>query len=161
MKRLWAPWRLEYIARKKEGGCVFCKISKSRSDKKNLILLRQKHCFVVMNRYPYNNGHLMVIPYKHTAQLKALSPEARSEIMESVTEATEILKRAFHPDAFNVGLNMGEAAGAGIAKHLHFHIVPRWKTDTNFFPIIAKTRSMPQYLEKTYQLLLKNKGGVL
>ena len=158
MKRLWAPWRMEYILDKnKNDVCLFCDISKPGKkkveDKKNLILYRGKHCFVIMNRYPYNSGHLMVVPYIHTPDFGGLSDDILFEFIKTVNRSTEILKKALNPDGFNIGLNFGKVAGAGMESHMHLHIVPRWTGDTDSMPIIAETRVMPEHLNKTYTKL--------
>src|SRR5713226_1291340 len=128
MKTIWAPWRIEYITREKEGGCVFCEKRKENRDRENLIIYRGETGFIIMNRYPYSNGHLMAVPYRHTRELGELSDRERSELMNLVVKSMEILK-AFKPDGFNIGMNLGRVAGAGIDGHIHFHIVPRWSGD--------------------------------
>lgn len=153
MKQLWAPWRLEFILGKKERGCIFCNRVRSRSDKKNLILYRGRCNFVMMNKYPYNSGHLMVIPNRHTANFKSLKPIELNELFSLTQRAVVILEQAMHPDGFNLGMNLGRAAGAGIADHLHQHIVPRWNADTNFMPVLGETKQIPDHLENTYQVL--------
>jgi len=158
MKRLWAPWRMEYILDEhKLNSCLFCAISKAdkKNDSKNLILYRGKHCFVVLNKYPYNNGHLMVVPYFHTSTFEGLSDEVLFDLIKTVKKSVSILKMAFNPDGFNLGLNFGKVAGAGMESHMHKHIVPRWTGDTDSMPIIAETRVMPEHLRKTYNKLRK------
>ena len=146
MKRLWAPWRLEYVRNVDEDGCFLCRIADGDDDRGNLLLKRGKTCGVVMNRYPYNNGHLMVFPWRHMDDLCGMSADERLECMDLVAEAVEALKGALHPDGFNVGLNLGRPAGAGLEDHLHMHIVPRWNGDTNFMPVLGDTRVIPQSL---------------
>ncbi len=156
MKRLWAPWRMEYIlSEKKNKACLFCDISKANktADKKNLILYRGKYCFVLMNRYPYNNGHLMVVPYFHTPAFDGLSDKMLFDLIKTVDKAVVMLRKALRPDGFNVGLNFGKVAGAGMEQHMHIHIVPRWAGDTDSMPIISETRVMPEHLRKTYNKL--------
>ena len=156
MKRLWAPWRMEYILdEKKHGSCLFCDISldKKGNDTKNLILYRGKNCFVVLNKYPYNNGHLMVVPYFHTSTFDGLSDDVLFELMKTQKISVDIIKKAMNPDGFNLGLNFGKVAGAGMESHMHLHIVPRWTGDTDSMPIIAETRVMPQHLKKSYNKL--------
>jgi ATP adenylyltransferase len=158
MKRLWAPWRMEYILDEhKNKSCLFCGISKAdkKDDRKNLILYRSKHCFVVLNKYPYNNGHLMVVPYFHTSSFDGLSDDVLFDMTKTVRRCVNILKEAFNPDGFNLGLNFGKVAGAGMESHMHKHIVPRWTGDTDSMPIIAETRVMPEHLKKTYNRLKK------
>jgi len=154
MKRLWAPWRMDYILGKKPDECVFCKEPKENKDKKNFILHRDKRCYVIMNIYPYNNGHLMVIPYKHVEDLESLPDATLAEMMALTKKCCTIMREAMKPQGFNVGINVGDAAGAGIKEHLHIHIVPRWHGDTNFMAVMDDTRVMPQHLKESYDLLL-------
>ena len=154
MKRLWAPWRLEYILGDKPDCCIFCTMPAEEKDRENYILYRGRENFVIMNRYPYNNGHLMVIPYQHADILEDLSDSILAEAMVLTRACCRIIKEAMHAQGFNVGLNVGEAAGAGIKEHLHFHIVPRWAGDTNFMSVIEDTRIMPQHLTESYEQLL-------
>lgn len=158
MERIWAPWRLKYVTGcdDKKDTCIFCDHVKEQ-DREKKILARGEHCFVVMNIFPYNNGHLMVAPYRHVSDLSQLNREEMYEILECLAEWTEILKSAMHCHGFNVGINLGRIAGAGIADHLHVHIVPRWDGDTNFMPVIADTKIIPQSLEECYDLLIKTK----
>jgi len=152
MKTLWAPWRIEYIAGEKEEGCIFCDKPKEGRDKENLILYKGDTGFIIMNRYPYSNGHLMAVPYKHTNDMSELNEDERFELMNLTTKCIEILD-IMNPDGFNVGMNLGTAGGAGIDDHLHFHVVPRWNGDTNFMPLIGDVKIMPEYLEDTYKTL--------
>jgi ATP adenylyltransferase len=156
MKRLWAPWRMEYILdEKKHDTCLFCGISgeKKSNDRKNFILYRGKRCFVVLNRYPYNSGHLMVVPYFHTPTFDGLNDDVMLDLIKTQKSSVDVLKEAMHPDGFNLGLNFGKVAGAGMESHMHIHIVPRWAGDTDSMPIIAETRVMPEHLKKTYNKL--------
>ncbi len=152
MKTLWAPWRIEYITGEKEKGCIFCNKPLEGKDNKNLILYKGETSFIIMNRYPYSNGHLMVVPYKHTNSMSELNDSERLELMNLTTKCIEILD-IMKADGFNVGMNLGTAGGAGIDDHLHFHIVPRWNGDTNFMPLIGDVKVMPEYLEDTYKTL--------
>jgi len=152
MKTLWAPWRIEYITGEKDNGCIFCDKPKEGNDKENLILFKGETSFIIMNRYPYSNGHLMAVPYRHTNNMSELNDNERLELMNLTTKCIEILD-IMNPDGFNVGMNLGTAGGAGIDDHLHFHIVPRWNGDTNFMPLIGDVKVMPEYLEDTYKTL--------
>ena len=152
-KTIWAPWRIEYILGEKEGICFLCRMFAENRDRENLVLKRGKTCAVVMNRYPYNNAHLMVTPYRHIEHLKDLTPEERLEMTDLSIEAVEVLKAELSPEGFNLGCNLGGAAGAGLKDHIHQHIVPRWTGDTNFMPVIADTRVMPQALMAQYDVL--------
>ena len=143
---------MDYIKGEKEEGCIFCEKPKEENDKKNLILYKGETGFIIMNRYPYTNGHLMTVPYKHTSKLSELDPTERLELIDLTSMCIDILG-AFKAEGFNVGMNMGTAGGAGIGDHLHFHIVPRWSGDTNFMPVIADVKVMPEYLEDTYETL--------
>lgn len=155
MKVLWAPWRIQYITGEKEEGCIFCSKPKEGNDKKNLILYTGETSFIIMNRYPYSNGHLMAVPYRHTNNLSELTEEERLELMNLTVKCIDILQ-AIRPDGFNIGMNLGRAGGAGIDDHLHYHIVPRWNGDSNFMSVIADVRVMPEYLEETYETLNKH-----
>ena len=152
-KTIWAPWRIEYILSDKEDGCFLCEIFAADTDRDNLLLKRGKTCAVVMNRYPYTGGHLMVFPYRHLEHLKDMTPEERLEMTDLTIEAVEILKSELKPDGLNLGYNLGAAAGAGLKDHIHQHIVPRWTGDTNFMPVLADTRIMPQALMEQYDVL--------
>ena len=153
MKQLWSPWRMEYIQGEKSGGCVFCDTSRQQRDAENLILFRGRHCFVMMNRYPYTNGHLMVAPYEHVDMPTKLPSEAQGEMMTLVNACLETLQEAMRPDGFNIGMNLGASAGAGIKDHIHMHVVPRWTGDTNFMPVLGDTRVIVEALEASYQKL--------
>ncbi len=150
MEHLWSPWRMEYILSEKKEGCPFCEELEKPDSPENLIVHRSKYCFVILNRYPYTNGHLMVIPYVHRATLEELTPEIRAEMMELTSRATAVLGAVYQPQGFNLGLNIGEAAGAGILDHIHIHIVPRWSGDTNFMSSVAQTRLLSELLEEGY-----------
>lgn len=158
MKRLWAPWRMEYILGEKEDECIFCTKPKEDNDKKNLILFRGEYNYVIMNLYPYNNGHLMVVPYRHTSEIIGINGEEMDENGRLVQRCVEVLKGSFSPEGYNIGMNLETAAGAGIDEHIHMHIVPRWSGDTNFMPVIGETRVMPQHIEESYNILIKGFG---
>lgn len=152
MKRLWAPWRLKFI-QSKITGCVFCTVQKETDGPGNLVIFRSERCFVILNRYPYTTGHLMVVAREHSASFEDLDASSRSDMMELVTRAVVVLRSVYHPDAFNVGANIGAAAGAGITGHIHIHVVPRWTGDANFMLTLAETKVMPEALEDTYTRL--------
>ncbi len=151
MKHLWSPWRMRYLYALKKDGCVFCHALKQEDGPENLIAFRGEKSFVILNAFPYTSGHLMVIPYKHASDITELDTETRSEMMELVTKATQVLQTLYHPQGYNIGINMGEAAGAGIAEHIHIHIVPRWNGDTNFMTAVGETRVLPEELSQTYR----------
>lgn len=156
MDILQSYWRMEYVTaapEKKSNNDRLFEELPQKDDREALIVYRGEHHYMILNRYPYNPGHLMVIPYQAVAQLKELSVEARAEMMELIVYAQDVLTRAMQPDGFNIGFNIGKIAGAGIPHHLHGHIVPRWGGDTNFLPVIGKTRTLPQALEKTWERL--------
>lgn len=156
MKNLWSPWRMSYIKSPKANNhCVFCKALADENDKKNYIVYRAKYSFVILNRYPYTSGHLMVIPFKHAASLNDLDIETRAEMIELVNKGIELIKKIYQPEGFNLGANIGEAAGAGIEEHVHLHIVPRWNGDTNFMTSLGNTRVIPEALEDTYHQIKK------
>ena len=153
MENLWAPWRIDYILGKKSAGCIFCGKPAENKDEENLILFRGKFNFIIMNAYPYNNGHMMVVPYRHTAVLSGWQPEEQQEMMDLADLGVELLRKTMMPDGFNLGINMGLVAGAGIADHIHLHIVPRWNGDTNFMPVLSDTRVVSEHLQATYRKL--------
>ena len=154
---LWAPWRMEFIKDKRfqtgEAPCVFCELKNQNPDDKSLVLHRGKENYIVMNRFPYISGHLLVVPYTHTADLKNLSANAHGEIMGLMAKGMEVLKEALGAEGFNCGLNVGRAGGCGILDHIHWHVVPRWTGDSNFLPVLSGSRSMPEYLSETYKRL--------
>ena len=153
--RLWAPWRMEFIRGPKEEGCFLCRIIRdgAAKDAENLVVFRRKTCFLLMNRYPYNSGHMMAAPLRHVGTLGALTAEEMREMMELTCLAQRLLERVARPQGFNVGLNQGAAAGAGLKDHLHMHVVPRWEGDTNFMPVLGRVRVMPQALDEMYATL--------
>ena len=150
MKTMWAPWRMEYIQSDKENGCIFCK---ALSEQDNLTLYKGKATLVVMNKFPYINGHLLAAPKKHISTLDQLSKGEMGDLLETVEQSVGILKKVMNPDGFNVGLNLGKVAGAGVEEHLHFHIVPRWFGDTNALTVFADVRVIPEHLITTYNNL--------
>lgn len=151
MDHLYTPWRMAYIRGEKKAveGCVFCDLAAAKDDNKQVIAY-SKYMFVTLNKYPYNNGHLMVIPYEHVQSLEMLSPEALQDLMLTTNKAIAVLRKAYNPAGFNLGANIGSAAGAGIAEHFHFHIVPRWPGDANFMGVVGNTRVIPDTLENIY-----------
>ena len=159
MERLWAPWRMAYIEGIPEaeaaGGCIFCERPAQDEDEKNFILYRSSRSYIILNLFPYSNGHLLIAPYEHVAELEDLPAETISDMMALAALAVRALKAAWSPEAFNIGLNLGRAAGAGIDTHLHIHVVPRWAGDTNFMPVLADTKVVPQALEDTYAVIRK------
>jgi ATP adenylyltransferase len=155
MERLWTPWRMEYIkGAERSEGCIFCDLPLSGDDEKALILRRGDLSFVILNKFPYNSGHLMVAPFRHVADLRDLNGAELGEIMALVQRCMHALQETSAPHAFNVGVNQGTVAGAGIADHVHFHVVPRWGGDTNFMTTVGETKVLPEALEQTYAKLL-------
>jgi ATP adenylyltransferase len=156
MDYLWAPWRIEYIKQsigKKDEGCILCHYPAQKDDEKSLILYHGQYNYVIMNRYPYNAGHLMVAPERHCGALDGLTDVERNEHFEIVARCVTILRETFHCDGFNVGLNLGRVAGAGVDQHIHTHIVPRWNGDTNFMPLLADTKVINEAIDETYKML--------
>ena len=153
MEQLWAPWRVEYIEKPKEEGCLLCQKPRENNDEANLILFRGQNNFVILNAFPYNPGHLMVAPYRHIASLQDLTDEGAKEHFDIVKKSLELLKETLKPAGFNIGLNIGKVAGAGIEGHLHTHIVPRWQGDANFMPVLSDTRVISEALAATYKKL--------
>jgi ATP adenylyltransferase len=150
---LWAPWRMEFIAAEKPKGCIFCDFpaAPEAEDRKNLIVRRGAHAFVILNRYPYTSGHLMVVPRRHGAELGALPAAEYADLMEEVRRAAAALQAAYRPEGINLGMNLGRAAGAGILDHLHWHLVPRWVGDNNFMPVVGDIRVMVDHLDSTWE----------
>lgn len=155
-ERIWAPWRLAYVkdAAKNET-CVFCDAPDAGDDEKKLIVHRAERSFVILNLYPYTNGHLMVSPFEHLARLQDVSAETLAEMMDLAQRAMSSLDDAYEPEGYNVGFNQGRVAGAGVDGHIHLHVVPRWAGDTNYMPVLADTRVMPQTLEESYAAIRK------
>jgi ATP adenylyltransferase len=143
---------MEYIENTtKEDGCIFCNAQEKEDSAENLIAFRGERAYVILNRYPYTSGHLMVVPFAHQAHLEDLNPQTRAEMMELTTHCITVLRKVYHPEAFNIGANIGESAGAGVKSHVHIHIVPRWGGDTNFMTVVGDVRVLPESLERTYQ----------
>jgi ATP adenylyltransferase len=153
VERLWTPWRMQYVGGAQRAGCVFCDALAAGDDVERLILLRAEHAFIILNLYPYNSGHAMVVPYAHLAELAELDAATRAELLELATDFTVAARRVLRCAGFNLGLNLGAVAGAGVADHLHLHAVPRWLGDANFMPLLAGTMVMPELLPVTYARL--------
>lgn len=153
MKQIYAPWRMKFIKGRKPRGCPFCRIAGSKDDEKHNVLKRRKFCYSVLNLYPYNNGHLMVIPYRHVDCLGDLDSAALVEMTEELRYWTLKLGRELKPEGFNIGMNLGRAGGAGIEKHIHFHVVPRWNGDTNFMSVLGDVKVIPESLSSVFRKL--------
>ena len=154
MDIVWAPWRMEYIQSEPSSECLFCQKYSEKKDPENYVLYRNELGFILLNLYPYNNGHLMVAPVRHIGDITDLNDKENTHLMNLVQKGVKALTGAYNPQGFNIGLNLGVVAGAGITDHIHIHIVPRWQGDTNFMPMLSETKVMPQYLQKTYKDLL-------
>jgi ATP adenylyltransferase len=164
MDVLWAPWRMEYIksSPKKTSGCVFCEKLQDDKDRENLLLYRSRHVFVVMNPFPYNNGHLMVLPKVHVPDMEGLADEVLLDFIKTTQFCLDCLKEAMVPEGFNTGINFGKAAGAGLGEHLHLHIVPRWAGDASFMTVVGETKVIPEHIIRTYDTLaeiFQKRGG--
>ncbi|HYV07291.1 MAG TPA: HIT domain-containing protein [Blastocatellia bacterium] len=156
MEHLWSPWRYKYISSIESGiGCVFCRVREHGTDPDNLIVHRGQKNFIILNLFPYTSGHLMIVPYEHIAWLADTDLATTAEMMELAKRAQTALQSEYHPDGFNIGMNIGQSAGAGVADHLHLHVVPRWTGDANFVSVIGETRVLPEALETTYEKLRK------
>jgi ATP adenylyltransferase len=153
VERIWAPWRVQYIRAANATGCIFCEKPKENKDEENYILYRGKLNFIIMNAFPYNPGHLMVVPYRHIGKLEDMSAEERNDHYETVSRAVGVLRQETKTDNFNIGMNLGRVSGAGIADHIHTHIVPRWNGDNNFMPVIGETRVISESMSDIYKKL--------
>jgi ATP adenylyltransferase len=161
MDYLWTPWRYAYVSSKERSTCVFCDAAKSTDDAKSLIVHRGQYCFVILNAYPYTPGHVMVVPYVHLDELRKLPPEAASEMIALAQRMESVLRDLYTPDGINLGMNIGKAAGAGIAGHIHMHVLPRWVADANFVSVVCETRILPETLDETWKRMtaaLKSEG---
>jgi ATP adenylyltransferase len=161
MDYVWSPWRYQYIAQVVDGpqvACVFCHELQRGDDERALIVWRGAHCFIILNRYPYTSGHVMIVPYAHVAELTLCDAAATSEMMELAKRMESALRELYKPDGMNLGMNLGKAAGAGVAGHLHLHVLPRWLGDTNFMTVVGETRVHPEDLTMTYERLKKALG---
>ena len=157
--RVWAPWRQRYLRRRQPKGCLFCRIVRSRQDRRHFVVHRGRSAFVVLNLYPYTNGHLMVVPNRHTAQLNALTPPERLELWQLAEQFMQRLGRVIAPHGYNLGINLGPVSGAGILGHLHLHVVPRWRGDVNFMTTIGQTRVISDSLAALYDRLTRASDG--
>ena len=153
MDQLWTPWRMPYLKSARQDGCIFCQKVQAADDRAAHVLIRGRHGFVTLNLYPYNNGHLLVAPYAHVPSLEDLPLDALTDLMLLVNRSLAILRFALQPHGFNLGANLGKVAGGGVDDHVHIHIVPRWEADTNFMPIVAATRVIPEWIDDTYDHL--------
>lgn len=160
MKRLFAPWRMRYVQQSQVPDCIFCSLQQVEESPASLVVARGTHAFVVLNRFPYTSGHLLVVANAHQPTLEDLTPPERAEMMELATRCMTVLRRIYHPQGFNLGANIGEIAGAGIAAHVHLHVVPRWSGDTNFMSAVGETRVLPEALEESWQRLRAAWGSV-
>jgi ATP adenylyltransferase len=159
MDYLWTPWRYAYITGTKEGqGCVFCGKQNDPDDRKSWIVHRATHCYICLNTFPYTSGHVMVIPYDHIDELQKLSHEAAREMMDLSQHTETVLRSLYRPDGINLGMNIGAAAGAGVAGHIHMHVLPRWVADANFMTVVGETRVLPESLETTWERMRKAFG---
>ena len=154
MKQIWAPWRMAYVDQSaRENGCIFCRKYQERDLRAALVLTQTSHSLIMLNKYPYNNGHLLLAPKRHESNLSNLSMEEYADLNEALRRSVEIIGKVLNPGGFNLGVNLGKCAGAGVEDHLHWHVVPRWEGDTNFMPVVAETRVMPQHLLDSYDRL--------
>jgi ATP adenylyltransferase len=156
MDYLWTPWRYAYVASTaKNSSCIFCDAVKAGDDAKALIVCRGQHCFVILNAYPYTPGHVMIVPYAHLDELRKLSSEAANEMMALSQRMESVLRELYRPDGINLGMNIGKAAGAGVAGHIHMHVLPRWVADANFMSVVGETRILPETLQETWKRMTK------
>ncbi len=161
MKRLWAGWRMQYVEKAvKEKGCLFCGLARRKPGPETLLIERDEHAMIVLNAFPYNCGHLMVAPVRHRGYLKPLTAAEQKAIWDGLRRTETALRREYRPHGINVGVNLGRSAGAGVLGHIHFHVVPRWNGDTNFMPVVADTKVLPESIDRTYDRLRKALGGI-
>lgn len=155
MRQLWAPWRQEYVGGERPQGCIFCAAAAGSDDEDSLLVWRSSRSFVVLNLFPYNSGHVMVVPLRHAARLSDLTDEELLDLTRLVDRTLRVLENVLHPEGYNMGMNLGKAAGAGVEDHLHVHVVPRWVGDTNFMPVIGATKILPEHLRTTRARLME------
>src|SRR5262245_32781388 len=155
MDKIWAPWRAKYIIKdmKKEKGCIFCRIFKERTDGRNFVVRRTKNSYAVLNIYPYNSGHMLIVPNRHVNDLSKLTRSERDDMLDLLNDTQRDIEKVLKPQGFNIGINLGRSAGAGYPKHLHIHIVPRWRGDSNFMPVVAQTKVLSQSLQALHKVL--------
>lgn len=155
MNQIWAPWRKRYVSGKKARGCLFCRVVKAprRKDRTHLLVHRSSRSYLMLNRYPYNNGHVMIVPNRHVPMLDRLAQREKLDLLQLLDRSLAVLKKTIHPQGFNIGINLGRSAGAGFPGHLHIHIVPRWTGDTNFMPVAGETKVISDSLEAVYEAL--------
>jgi ATP adenylyltransferase len=155
MKVIWAPWRMEYVGSDQASeGCIFCPADEPTQDEKRLILYRGEWSIVLMNRFPYSNGHLLIAPLRHISSFDSLSPDEKLDLLNMMERSMSVLKEVMNPGGFNIGMNLGKVAGAGVEDHMHFHIVPRWNGDTNYMTVLGEVRIIPEHIRATYEKLL-------
>ena len=150
MDRIWAPWRIKYVSQKRPKGCILCKAYRERKDKKNFVIFRSRYCFAIFNTFPYNNGHIMIVSNRHVGSLERLKDPELLDMNKTLVKMKSILKKILKPHGFNIGINIGKPAGAGINNHIHMHLVPRWLGDTNFMPVLSNTKMISQSLNELY-----------
>ncbi|BDC19255.1 HIT domain-containing protein [Acidianus sp. HS-5] len=166
MDFLWAPWRSKYVAdssksKKEEGFCIFCEFPKQNLDEKNLIVYRSRHAYIILNRFPYNPGHVMIVPYRHVSSIDLLDNNEAQDVFRLIKITLSSIRKIYSPDGFNIGINIGRTAGAGIEAHVHVHIVPRWNGDANFMPVLSNTKVLPEDLDTTYAKLKKTINDII
>ncbi len=158
MKILWAPWRAAYVSnasKNKQSSCIFCDAIKDKNDKENLVVYRGDKAYVILNKFPYNPGHVMVVPYRHISSIELLEEDESKELFSLVKKSVLVLKKVYSPEGFNIGMNIGRTAGAGVESHIHVHVVPRWNGDSNFMPVISSTKVISETLDNTYEKISK------
>ncbi len=156
---MWAPWRMEYILSDKSRGCFMCQAAAAENDRESLVVARKEKVFALLNKYPYNNGHILIAPYRHEGKLEKLTEEELREMTELLVDLKVKLDCIMDPHGYNAGLNLGKASGAGVEDHLHMHLVPRWENDTNFMPVLGETKIIPQHLDELWQQITKEQQG--